>query len=268
MKEKNKTRLDNLMVRRNLVPSGNRARALIMSGRVAVEGKRVDKPGTPVREDSRIEVKEPARKFASRAGLKLEKAIREFSVCVEDKIALDIGASTGGFTDCLLQFGAKRVYAFDVGYGQIDWNLRNDKRVVVREKINCRYLKPQDVGEKVDIVTIDVSFISLALIIEPAASVLAGDATLIALVKPQFEVGREDVGAGGIVRDESRQKEATDKITSHLGALGFSVRGVTESPIKGAGGNREFLVCAYMGTPTFSPSQKETSQALCPSGDA
>ncbi len=254
MKEKNKTRLDSLLVEKNLAQSGNRARALIMSGRVSVNGKRVEKPGTSVKEDSRIEVEEPARKFASRAGLKLEYAITEFSVDVRGKVALDIGASTGGFTDCLLRFGAQRVYAFDVGYGQIDWNLRNDRRVIVKEKINCRYLKQQDVGEKVDIVTIDVSFISLEMIIEPAICVLAENATLIALVKPQFEVGRKNVGAGGIVRDESRQKEAVDKITSHLDRLGFSVRGVAESPIKGTGGNREFLLCAYMGTSTFSPS--------------
>ena len=259
MKEKNKTRLDSLMVRRNLAPSGNRARALVMSGRVSVNGKRVEKPGTSVREDSRIEVEGPARKFASRAGLKLEKAITEFSVDVSGKVALDIGASTGGFTDCLLNFGAQRVYAFDVGYGQIDWKLRNDRRVIVREKINCRYLKPEDVGEKVDIVTIDVSFISLAMIIEPAVCVLAENATLVALVKPQFEVGRKDVGAGGIVRDSSRQKEAVDKITSHLDRLGFNLRGVTESPIRGAEGNREFLVCAHMGTPTSSPSLQGTS---------
>ncbi|MCY3625976.1 MAG: TlyA family RNA methyltransferase [Candidatus Dadabacteria bacterium] len=262
MKEKSnsqKTRLDSLMVRRNLAPSGNRARALIMSGRVSVDGKRVEKPGTSVREDSIVEVEEPARKFVSRAGVKLEKAITQFSIDVKGKVALDIGASTGGFTDCLLRFGAQRVYAFDVGHGQIDWNLRNDSRVIVREKINCRYLKPEDVGEKVDLVTIDVSFISLSLIIEPAACVLKEDGTLIALIKPQFEVGRKDVGTGGVVKNERSIKEAADKVTSHLGRLGFNVTGVTESPIKGTGGNREFLVCATLGAPTSLPSPQGTS---------
>lgn len=247
------------MVRRNLAQSGNHARALIMSGRVSVNGKRVEKPGTSVTEDSRVEVEEPARKFVSRAGLKLEKAITEFSVDAQGKVALDIGASTGGFTDCLLRFGAKRVYAFDVGHGQIDWNLRNDSRVIVREKINCRYLEPEDVGEKIDLVTIDVSFISLALIIEPAARVLTEDATLIALIKPQFEAGRKNVGAGGVVRSERSIRESKEKITSHLCGLGFNVRGITESPIKGSAGNREFLVCATVGSPTSPPSPQETS---------
>ena len=194
------------------------------------------------------------RRFVSRGGLKLEKAITEFNVEVEGKVALDIGASTGGFTDCLLQFGASRVYAFDVGHGQIDWNLRNDKRVMVREKINCRYLQAEDVGEKVEIVTIDVSFISLKLIIEPAVSVLADNATLIALIKPQFEVGRKDVGAKGIVRNEEKLKEVNNEILLYLSELGFKVKGIIESPIKGAGGNREFLVCASRPVPTSSPS--------------
>lgn len=259
MKEKNKTRLDSLLVEKNLAQSRNQARALVMSGRVTVDGKRVDKPGTAVKKDSEVAVKQDSRRFVSRGGLKLEKAITEFNIDVEGKVALDIGASTGGFTDCLLQFGASRVHAFDVGHGQIDWNLRNDRRVIVREKINCRYLQPEDVGEKVEIVTIDVSFISLIMIIEPATHVLAEDSTLIALVKPQFEVGRKDVGAGGVVRNERSLKETTDKIASHLVKLGFNVRGVIESPLKGSGGNREFLVCATLGAPTSFPSPQEIS---------
>ena len=231
MKEKNKTRLDSLLVEKNLAQSGNQARALIMSGRVTVNGKKVEKPGTAVKKDSEVNVEQSPRRFVSRGGLKLEKAITESSVDIRGKVALDIGASTGGFTDCLLHFGASRVYAFDVGHGQIDWKLRNDKRVIVREKINCRYLRAEDVGEKVDIVTIDVSFISLTMIIEPAVSVLADDATLIALIKPQFEVGRKDVGTKGIVRNEDKIKEVNDKITFYLSELGFKVKKLIESPI-------------------------------------
>ncbi len=245
MKEKNKIRLDNLLVQRNLAESGNRARALIMLGLVTVDGIKVDKPGTAVKKDSHVSVERGPRKFVSRAGVKLERAIEEFSIDVNGKIALDIGASTGGFTDCLLRFGASKVYAFDVGYGQIDWNLRNDERVVVKEKINCRYLRPEDVGETVDIVTIDVSFISLTMIIEPALSVLAENATLIALIKPQFEVGKENVGKKGIVKDENKIKETNDRITSYISQLGLRVEGLIESPIKGYRGNREFLICAF-----------------------
>lgn len=254
MKEKSKTRLDSLLVEKNLAQSGNQARALIMSGRVTVDGKKVEKPGTAVKKDSEVVVEHDPRKFVSRGGLKLEKAITEFDIDVGGKVALDIGASTGGFTDCLLHFGASRVYAFDVGHGQIDWKLRNDKRVVVREKINCRYLRAEDVGEKVDVVTVDVSFISLTMIIEPAVSVLADNATLIALIKPQFEVGRKDVGAKGVVRNEDKLKEVNDKIIFYLNELGFKIKGLVESPIKGSGGNREFLVCASWAAPTSSPS--------------
>lgn len=254
MKEKNKTRLDSLLVEKKLAQSRNQARALIMSGRVTVNGKRAEKPGTAVKKDSEVVVEQDPRRFVSRGGLKLEKAITEFNIEVEGKVALDIGASTGGFTDCLLQFGASRVYAFDVGHGQIDWNLRNDRRVIVREKINCRYLQAENVGEKVEIVTIDVSFISLTMIIKPAVSVLADNATLIALIKPQFEVGRKDVGAKGIVRNEEKLKEVNDKISSYLSELGFKIKGIIESPVKGSGGNREFLVCASWAVPTSSPS--------------
>ena len=254
MKEKNKTRLDSLLVEKKLAQSGNQARALIMSGRVTEEGRRVEKPGTAVKKDSEVVVEQDARRFVSRGGLKLEKAITEFNIDVNGKVALDIGASTGGFTDCLLRFGASRVYAFDVGHGQIDWTLRNDKRVIVREKINCRYLQAEDIGEKVEIVTIDVSFISLTMIIEPASSVLAENATLIALIKPQFEVGRKDVGAKGIVRNEDKFKEINEKITFYLSELGFKVKGIIESPIKGSGGNREFLVCACWNVPISFPS--------------
>ena len=263
MKGSDKIRLDGLLVERRLSETGNRARALVMSGRVIVDGNVVDKPGASVRRDCEVVVREnPGGRFASRGGLKLERAIREFGVEVMGKTALDIGASTGGFTDCLLRFGAFRVYAFDVGHGQLDWNLRNDRRVVVGERINCRYLRPEDVGEKVDLVTIDVSFISLTMIIRPALSVLAENGTLIALVKPQFEVGKGQVGKGGIVRDEEKLKEVNASITSHIRELGLELKGMIESPIKGAGGNREFLVCARGAKlPTLSASPPGTSRA-------
>lgn len=244
MKENTKTRLDSLLVKKNLAKTGSAARALVMSGRVIINGKTADKPGSRVSGDCEIRILENPRRFVSRAGLKLERAIEEFGIDVKGKAALDIGASTGGFTDCLLRRGASRVHAFDVGHGQIDWNLRNDPRVVVRERINCRYLTLEDVGEKVDLVTIDVSFISLTMIIKPAISVLAENGVLIALVKPQFEVGRKHVGKKGIVKDEDRIREANDKIILFIRELGLQVKGMVESPIKGAGGNREFLVCA------------------------
>ena len=260
MKDGGKVRLDALLVERRLAENGNRARALVMSGRVVVDGKTVDKPGTPVGRDCEILVREAPDRFASRGGLKLERAIREFGIDVTGKTALDIGASTGGFTDCLLRFGASRVYAFDVGHGQLDWNLRNDPRVVVRERINCRYLRPEDVGEKVEVVTIDVSFISLTMIVRPALSVLAENGTLVALIKPQFEVGRGQVGRKGVVRDEKKLREVNTAITSHIRELGLELKGLIESPIKGAGGNREFLVCARgRKLPTSFPSPQEIS---------
>ena len=260
MKGSDKTRLDALLVERGLAETGNRARSLVMSGRVVVDGKVVDKPGTAVGRVCDVLVRADPNRFVSRGGLKLERAIREFGIEVTGRTALDIGASTGGFTDCLLRFGASRVHAFDVGHGQLDWNLRNDGRVVVRERINCRYLRPEDIGEKVDLVAIDVSFISLTMMIRPALSVLAENGTLIALVKPQFEVGKGQVGKGGIVRDEEKLKEVNAKITSHIRELGLEIKGIIESPIKGAGGNREFLVCAGgEKSPTFSASRPGSS---------
>ena len=244
MRESAKIRLDSLLVKKNLAETGNGARTLVMSGRVVVDGKTADKPGARVRKDSEVRVLESIRRFVSRGGLKLERAIEEFGIDVKGKTVLDIGASTGGFTDCLLRRGASKVHAFDVGHGQLDWNLRNDPRVVVREKINCRYLTLEDVGEKVDLVTIDVSFISLTIIIKPAISVLAENGTLIALVKPQFEVGRKHVGKKGIVRDENKIREVNDKIILYIKELGLEIKGMVESPVKGAKGNREFLVCA------------------------
>ncbi len=230
------------MVKRGLVPSRARAQSLLMSGVVFIEGSRVDKTGTLVAEDSEIIIKEASRRYVGRGGQKLEAALCRFKIDVNEKVVLDIGASTGGFTDCLLQFGAKKVYAVDVGRGQIDWGLRQDKRVVVMEKVNARYLKPEDIGESVDIATIDVSFISLTLIVPRVKNLLRPKGVLIGLIKPQFEVGRGEVGRGGIVREESKHRMVVYKITSCLEEASFDVVGVMPSPILGADGNKEFFI--------------------------
>jgi 23S rRNA (cytidine1920-2'-O)/16S rRNA (cytidine1409-2'-O)-methyltransferase len=237
-----KERIDLLLVRRGLVPSRVWAQSLLMAGVVFVEGTRVDKAGTLVARDSKIIIKEDSRRYVGRGGVKLEAALDRFKINVNDRVALDIGASTGGFTDCLLQFGARKVYAIDVGHGQIDWGLRQDKRVVVMEKVNARYLKPEDIGELVDIATIDVSFISLTLIIPRVKNLLKPKGMLIALIKPQFEVGKGEVGKKGVVRDESKYAVVIEKITSFLKGEYFDIIGVMPSPILGAEGNKEFLV--------------------------
>ncbi len=217
-----------------------------MSGAVFVNGIRVDKSGAIVSEDSSIEVKDSPSRYVSRGGTKLEAALRGFRIEVNNKIALDIGASTGGFTDCLLQHGARIVYAVDVGYGQLDWKLRQDPKVVVMERINARYLKPEDINELVDIAMIDVSFISLTKITPATLGLLKPGGTLIVLIKPQFEVGKGEVGKGGIVKDENKHKVVIDKITVFLGELGFKILGVIPSPILGADGNKEFLVAGVL----------------------
>ncbi|MGH7800321.1 MAG: TlyA family RNA methyltransferase [Thermodesulfobacteriota bacterium] len=239
---KNKERIDLLLVKKGLAPTRTRARTLIMAGVVFVDSTRVDKAGTIVKEDVEILVKDSTLGYVSRGGIKLEAALKEFKIDVRDKIVLDIGASTGGFTDCLLKHGAKKVYAVDVGYGQLDWKLRQDPRVVVMERINARYLKPEDIGELVDISTIDISFISLTKVIPPVSKILKPNGILIALIKPQFEVGKGEVGKGGIVRDENKHREVINKIIPFLEGLNFKILGVIPSPILGADGNKEFLV--------------------------
>lgn len=241
-------RLDVALVERGLVDTRARARAVIMAGSVFVSGERVDKAGALVKDDAGIVIKGEALKYVSRGGLKLEAALDAFGVGVSGLTAVDLGSSTGGFTDCLLQRGASKVYAIDAGRGQLDWRLRNDTRVVSMEKFNARYLKPEDIDSaQVGIAVIDVSFISLTKIIPPAAGVLAPGGVLIALIKPQFEVGKGEVGKGGIVRDEVKRKEVVDRITDFISALGLDVRGVVESPITGADGNVEYLICAVKG---------------------
>lgn len=235
-----KLRLDVALVTRQLVESRERAQALILAGKVNVDGQRADKPGRAVTEDARIEVEQPL-KYVSRGGLKLEAALTAFLVPVEGKVCLDIGTSTGGFTDCLLQQGAMRVHAVDTGAGQIHWRLRTDPRVILHENVNARYLTLQDIGEVADILVCDVSFISITLLIPALAGLLTSEGVWIILVKPQFEAGRDSVGKGGIVRDTTAQTAACERVARALHERGFVTRYI-ESPILGAEGNREFLM--------------------------
>lgn len=235
-----KVRLDQLVVERGLAGSREKAKALILAGQVFVDGQKSDKAGREVSEDARVEVLAQP-KYVGRGGLKLEAALAWWSIGVAGKVAIDVGSSTGGFTDCLLQHGATRVYAFDVGTNQMDWRLRNDPRVVLREGFNARFLQPSDVPEPVDLMVGDVSFISMTLILPPAVALLHDHGELAILVKPQFEVGRGQVGKGGIVRDPQLHQEAVARVSGAVQALGF-VTDVMESPILGAEGNREFLL--------------------------
>lgn len=235
-------RLDHLLVERGLAESREKARALILAGEVRVNGQRVDKAGQAVTGDARIEVAARPR-YVSRGGVKLEAALERFGVNAAGKVCLDIGASTGGFTDCLLAHGAARVYAVDVGVTQLAWKLRTDPRVIVRDHTNARFLTPAAIGEPVDLAVCDVSFISATLVLAPAASCLAPGGAMIVLAKPQFEVGRGKTGKGGVVRDPALHAEACAKIEGALRTLGF-VTAMMESPILGAEGNREFLFYA------------------------
>ncbi|HEU0184040.1 MAG TPA: TlyA family RNA methyltransferase [Blastocatellia bacterium] len=243
MKRKtNKERLDKLLVTRGLAETRAKAQSLILAGQVFSRGRRLDKAGQSVPIDIELAVREPAP-FVGRGGLKLAAALDHFDIKVAGKTCLDIGASTGGFTDCLLQRGATRVVAVDVGRGQLDWKLRQDHRVELREGVNARYLAPDDFAERFDLVTADVSFISLTKILPVVPPLLRGHASVITLIKPQFEVGREEVGKGGIVRDETAQRRVVEEITSFAAGLGMRAKGVVDSPILGADGNREFLAC-------------------------
>ena len=237
-----KLRLDQLLVRRGLFPSREQARRAILSGEVSVATRVVDKPSELLDEQTAIAVK-PSRKYVGRGGLKLESALDYFHLDLRGKIALDIGASTGGFTDCMLQRGTEKVYAVDVGYGQLDWKLRNDLRVIVLEKINARFLTRDQVEELVDICAIDVSFISLTLILPNALALLKPDGLIVALIKPQFELQRSEVGKGGIVRDPRLHQKAEDKIVAFVTDLGHVVDGIVPAAIKGADGNQEFFAC-------------------------
>ncbi len=242
MKKGFKERLDKLLVKRGLVESREKAQALIMAGLVYVNDQRVDKAGTRVSLEAQIEIKGETCPYVSRGGLKLEHALKEFHISVAGLVCADIGASTGGFTDCLLQHGAAKVYAIDVGHGQLHWRLRQDPRVVVMEGVNARYLKPEDLPETVDLVTIDVSFISLTKIIPAAKGLLKPGGRIVALIKPQFEVGPREVGKGGVVRDPALHQRVIEKIKNFAEDLNLTVLGLTESPLLGPAGNREFLI--------------------------
>ena len=243
-----KKRLDVLLVERGLAESREKARALIMAGEVWVEGQRVDKAGKVFPPDVEIEVRGQACPYVSRGGLKLEGALDSFGVDVEGKVVADLGASTGGFTHCLLTRGARKVYAIDVGYGQLHWRLRQDPRVVVMERVNVRYLEPGALAEKVDLVVADLSFISLTLVLPGVKGILKEGGEALLLVKPQFEVGREKVGKGGVVRDEALRREALEKVKSRAQELGFRVLGEMDSPVPGAKkGNVELFL--YLGLP-------------------
>lgn len=235
-------RLDHEMVSRALAQSGERARALIMAGVVTVDGQKATKAGQSVKADSVIVIKEDAVPFVSRGGLKLDKAVREFSIDLKDKICADIGASTGGFTDCMLQNGAQRVYAIDVGYGQLDWRLRSSERVSVMERTNARYMERGWFESELDFASIDVSFISLRLILPPLYPCLRDGGEVAALIKPQFEAGRSEVGKNGVVRDERVHIRVCAELMQFASDVGYSVEGLSYSPITGPKGNVEFLI--------------------------
>ena len=237
-----KERLDVLLVKKGLAPSREKAKTMIMEGNVFVNNQREDKAGTNIPEDAVIEIKGNTLKYVSRGGLKLEKAMTHFGISLEDKICMDIGASTGGFTDCMLQNGAKKVYAVDVGYGQFAWKLRTDERVVCMEKTNIRYVTPEDIADVLDFASVDVSFISLAKVLPAAKELLRDEGEMVFLIKPQFEAGREKVGKKGVVRDPAVHREVIEKVITDARELGFSILHLEYSPIKGPEGNIEYLV--------------------------
>ena len=236
-----KDRLDVLLVKRGLAESREKAKAVIMSGIVYVDGQKEDKVGQTFADTANIEVRGSTLKYVSRGGLKLEKAMECFDVSVKDKVCMDIGASSGGFTDCMLQNGAKKVYAVDVGHGQLAWKLRNDTRGVVMEKTNIRYVKPEDIGESIDFASIDVSFISLSKVLPAAYNLLSECGEIVALLKPQFEAGREKVGKKGVVREKSTHIEVIQNCFAYAKENGFFVRELEFSPVKGPEGNIEYL---------------------------
>ena len=237
-----KERLDVLMVRRNLAESREKAKALIMSGIVYVNGQKEDKAGTSFEETVQIEVRGSTLKYVSRGGLKLEKAMNRFGVELAGKVCMDVGASTGGFTDCMLQNGAVKVYAVDVGHGQLAWKLRNDDRVICMEKTNIRYVTPEDIGERIEFASIDVSFISLTKVLGPVKQLLTDDGQVVCLIKPQFEAGREKVGKKGVVREKSVHLEVIEMVMDYARSIGFGILGLEFSPIKGPEGNIEYLL--------------------------
>lgn len=237
-----KERLDVMLVNRGLATSREKAKAIIMSGIVYVDGQKEDKAGSMFEEKVNVEVRGTTLKYVSRGGLKLEKAMTHFGVQPQGKVCMDVGSSTGGFTDCMLQNGAVKVYAVDVGHGQLDWKLRNDPRVVCMEKTNIRYVTPDDIEDKIGLSSIDVSFISLTKVLGPVKALLTDDGQVVCLIKPQFEAGREKVGKKGVVREKSVHLEVIEMVASFAGSIGFESLHLEFSPIKGPEGNIEYLL--------------------------
>ena len=237
-----KKRLDVLLVEKNLAASREKAKAIIMSGVVFVDGQREDKAGATFEETLPIEIKGNTLKYVSRGGLKLEKAMKEFDITLSDKVCMDVGASTGGFTDCMLQNGAKKVYSVDVGHGQLDWKLRNHEKVVCMEKTNIRYVQREDIDDDLEFVSIDVSFISLTKVLLPVKNMMVEGGQVVCLIKPQFEAGREKVGKKGVVRDKSVHEEVIHMVMEYAKSIGFTLLNLEFSPIKGPEGNIEYLL--------------------------
>ena len=242
MEKQKKQRLDVLLVEKGLAPSREKAKAIIMAGIVYVDGNKEDKAGTTFPENAVIEVKGKTLPYVSRGGLKLEKAMQKFPITLSGKVCMDVGSSTGGFTDCMLQNGATKVYAIDVGHGQLAWKLRNDERVVCMEKTNIRYVVPEDIDELAAFSSIDVSFISLTKVLLPVKNLLTEDGQVVCLIKPQFEAGREKVGKKGVVRDKAVHEEVIHKVIDFAVKIGFHILNLEYSPIKGPEGNIEYLV--------------------------
>ena len=252
-----KERLDVLLVNRGLAPSREKAKTMIMEGNVFVNNNREDKAGSTFPDDCNIEIHGKTLQYVSRGGLKLEKAMKHFDITMDGKVCMDIGASTGGFTDCMLQNGAKKVYAVDVGYGQLAWSLRNDPRVICMEKTNIRYVVPEDIGCAVDFVSIDVSFISLTKVLVPVKELMAERGQIVCLIKPQFEAGREKVGKKGVVREKETHMEVVRMVMDFALSIGFGVLGLAFSPIKGPEGNIEYLL--YLQK---TPTEEELNRPL------
>lgn len=255
-----KERLDVILVNRGLAPSREKAKALIMAGNVFVKGQREDKAGTGIDVNADISIKGKTLKYVSRGGLKLEKAIDVWSPLIKDKICIDVGASTGGFTDCMLQNGAKRVYAIDVGTNQLAYSLRQDERVVCMEKTNIRYVTEEDIPEKADFVSIDVAFISLKKVLVPVYALMKDEACIVCLIKPQFEAGRDKVGKKGVVRDKNVHLEVVNDIIRYADELGYKILGLEYSPIRGPEGNIEYLL--YMRKSTEAGNDMEALSIL------
>ena len=257
-----KVRLDVLLTEKGLQESRQKAQATIMSGLVYVNGQRVDKPGAAVDPEADVEVRGNTLRYVSRGGLKLEKAMAVWPIGLEGKICMDVGASTGGFTDCMLQNGARYVYAIDVGTNQLAWKLRQDERVRSMEKTNIRYVEPDDIGEQVDFVSIDVAFISLTKVLAPVKALMCREGQIVCLIKPQFEAGREKVGKKGVVRDPEVHEEVIGMVLCHAGELGFRILGIDHSPIRGPEGNIEYLLYMENGGQDFPGLTDEWRQRI------